>query len=222
MKNRALASAALVITLGVVLVACGQRTQISEESVTEPVSKESSPKEALATFAGGCFWCTEAVFKELDGVLAVESGYTGGGTEKPTYEEVAAGLTGHAEGVQIRYDPARVTYEELLEVFFKTHDPTTLNRQGADVGTQYRSAIFVHDAAQRETAQRILTALDDAGAYDDPIVTEIVELEVWFPAEGYHQDYFASNPSAGYCRVVIAPKLAKFRKVFADRLKKDE
>lgn len=191
-------------------------------SPNDTPESEEPEVAGVATFGGGCFWCTEAIFDRVDGVIAVTSGFAGGETEDPIYRDVITGTTGHAEVIQVRFDPKRVAYADLLEIFFKTHDPTTLNRQGADVGTQYRSAIFVHDAAQRETAQRILTALDDAGAYDDPIVTEIVELEVWFPAEGYHQDYFASNPSAGYCRVVIAPKLAKFRKVFADRLKKDE
>lgn len=187
--------------------------------MTEPVSKEAEGREALATFGGGCFWCTEAVFQELEGVLAVESGYSGGGAEQATYAEVSAGLTRHAEAVQIRYDPSKVSFADLLEVFFETHDPTTLDRQGADVGPQYRSVIFVHDADQKKVAEAIVRELDASGAWDDPIVTEIAEFEAWFPAEEYHQDYYAANPQAGYCRAVIAPKLEKLRKVFADRLK---
>ena len=208
------------------LMACGEPTKTPEEPVTEPElahpSAESQPSEALATLGGGCFWCTEAVFQELKGVLAVESGYSGGGEEEPTYDEVCSGLTGFAEAVQVRFDPSQVSYAEILEVFFKTHDPTTLNRQGADFGTQYRSVIFTHDEAQRETAEKIKRALDEAGAYDAPIVTEIAEFDAWFPAEDHHQDFYASNAGSGYCRAVIQPKLEKFRKVFADRLKQRE
>lgn len=215
-------AAGLLLAFALAAPACGQREEPTEEPVPESASNELQAGEALATFGGGCFWCTEAVFQELKGVLGVESGYTGGGTERPTYEEVCSGLTGHAEAVQVRYDPSQVTYEQILEVFFKTHDPTTLDRQGADVGTQYRSVIFTHDAAQRETAERIRKALDASGAYDAPIVTEIADFEAWFPAEDYHQDYFSNNPGNGYCRAVIQPKLEKFRKVFADRLKRAE
>ena len=217
--------AALLLACLLVLAACGDEVGpavVQEDEVNEPAPTDPQPREALATFGGGCFWCTEAVFQELEGVLAVESGYSGGGTEEPTYEEVCAGLTGHAEAVQVRYDPSRVSYAQILEVFFKTHDPTTLNRQGADFGTQYRSVVFVHDPAQRETAEKIRRDLDASGAYDGPIVTEVVDFEAWFPAEDHHQDYFASNPGAGYCRAVIQPKLEKFRKVFADRLKQSE
>ena len=206
------------------LAACGEPTKTPEDLVNEPdaESTEVQSSEALATFGGGCFWCTEAVFQELQGVLAVESGYTGGGEEEPTYDEVCSGLTGHAEAVQVRFDPSQVSYAQILEVFFKTHDPTTLNRQGADFGTQYRSVIFAHDKAQRETAEKTKRALDEVGAYDAPIVTEIADFDVWFSAEDHHQDYFASNPGNGYCQAVIQPKLEKFRKVFADRLKPRE
>ncbi len=176
---------------------------------------------AVATFGGGCFWCTEAFFREVDGVLSVTSGYSGGTVADPTYEEVSTGTTGHAEAIQVRYDPKRVEYATLLEIFFKTHDPTTRDRQGADVGTQYRSVVFTHDAEQKRAAEDVKKALDASGAYDAPIVTEIVPFEAFYAAEGYHQDYYATNPSQGYCRAVIRPKLDKFRKVFKDRLKKD-
>lgn len=236
-----------LLLLGVLLLgACGRRTKTTEELVSEPTASETeagrpgagTPEdgksengkrgaekpetgEALATFGGGCFWCTEAVFQELGGVLAVESGYAGGGgAEAPTYEEVCSGVTGHAEAVQVRYDPSKITYAQILEVFFKTHDPTTLDRQGADFGTQYRSVILTHDAAQRRTAEKIKQDLDASGAYDAAIVTEIADFEAWFPAEEHHQDYFANNSGNGYCRAVIQPKLEKFRKVFADRLEK--
>ena len=175
---------------------------------------------ALATFGGGCFWCTEAVFLRLKGVVSVASGYAGGTVVNPTYEQVSSGETGHAEVIQVRFDPAQVKYEQLLEVFFKTHDPTTLNRQGADVGTQYRSVIFTHDDAQKKTAEEVKAALDAAKAFDRPIVTEITPYKAFYPAEDYHQGYYDANPRAGYCRVVIAPKLEKLEKVFADRLKR--
>jgi peptide-methionine (S)-S-oxide reductase len=175
---------------------------------------------ALATFGGGCFWCTEAVFQEVEGVHSVKSGYSGGSVPNPTYEQVSGGTTGHAEAIQVRYDPSKVDYAVLLEIFFKTHDPTTLNRQGADVGTQYRSVIFTHDDEQKRVAEEVKKALQDSGAYDDPIVTEIVPIDVFYGAEEYHQGFFAANPSQGYCRAVIRPKLEKFRKVFKDRLKK--
>ncbi|HWP39260.1 MAG TPA: peptide-methionine (S)-S-oxide reductase MsrA [Gemmatimonadales bacterium] len=172
-----------------------------------------------ATLAGGCFWCLEAVFQQLKGVLTVESGYAGGQATRPTYELVCTGLTGHAEAVQITYDPAVISYRDLLDVFFTIHDPTTLNRQGADVGTQYRSAIFYHDEAQRATAEQAIADLSARGLWDDPIVTEVKPLEVFYPAEEYHRDYFRRNPNQGYCQVVIAPKLAKLRRAFLEKLK---
>ena len=174
---------------------------------------------ALATFGGGCFWCTEAIFAEVKGVSSVESGYAGGKVENPTYRQVTSGTTGHAEVIQVRYDPSQVSYETLLEIFFKTHDPTTLNRQGADVGTQYRSIILTHDDEQREAAERVKKALDDADIWTRPIVTEIVPFTTWYPAEDYHQDYYAQNANQPYCRAVITPKLEKFRKVFAEQRK---
>jgi len=178
-----------------------------------------APAEALATFGGGCFWCTEALFRRLDGVLQVTPGYAGGTTEAPTYQQVCSGTTGHAEVIQIRYDPSKVTYEALLEVFFATHDPTRKNRQGADVGSQYRSLILTHDASQRESAARVVKALDASGAYDAPLVTEIAPFRAFYPAEAHNRDYFGKNPQAGYCRAVIQPKVEKFEKVFRDRLK---
>jgi peptide-methionine (S)-S-oxide reductase len=172
----------------------------------------------LATLGGGCFWCLEAVYKELRGVERVVSGYAGGRVADPSYEQVCSGSTGHAEVVQITYDPRAVSFRELLEVFFTIHDPTTLNRQGADVGTQYRSAVFYHTPEQREEAERVIAELTAEGVWPSPIVTEVVPLEKFYPAEDYHQDYFARNPFQGYCRMVVAPKVAKFRKQFIDRL----
>jgi peptide-methionine (S)-S-oxide reductase len=176
-------------------------------------------KTDLATFGGGCFWCVEAVFEQLEGVCDVVSGYAGGRTENPTYKEVCTGLTGHAEVCQIRYDPQKIRYAELLEVFFKTHDPTTLNRQGADVGTQYRSVVFYHDQQQKKLAERVKKELTDARAFRAPVVTQIDPLTKFYPAEDYHQDYFRNNPNQGYCRAVVGPKVSKFRKVFKEKLK---
>ncbi|MBI4563483.1 MAG: peptide-methionine (S)-S-oxide reductase MsrA [Planctomycetes bacterium] len=182
--------------------------------------KSTSPAaEETATFGAGCFWCVEAVFEELDGVLSVESGYAGGEVENPTYEQVCSGRTGHAEACRITFDPARIGYEKLLEVFWKTHDPTTLNRQGNDIGTQYRSVIFYHDEGQKVLAEKIKKELDASGAWDAPIVTEIRPFTRFFKAEEYHQDYFRRNPDKAYCRAIIAPKMEKFRKAFRDALK---
>jgi methionine-S-sulfoxide reductase len=172
-----------------------------------------------ATLAGGCFWCTEAVFKDLKGVRSVQSGYSGGHKENPTYNEVCMGATGHAEVVQIEFDPNELSFTDLLKVFFTVHDPTTLNRQGNDVGTQYRSGIFFHDDDQEKTAKETIKELDELGIYDDPIVTEVTKFDKFYPAENYHDDYFANNPNQPYCMGVVAPKVAKFRKKFADRLK---
>jgi peptide-methionine (S)-S-oxide reductase len=163
----------------------------------------------LATFAGGCFWCTEAVFQRVKGVVSVRSGYTGGKKENPTYKDVCSGKTGHAEAVEVRFDPKVVTYRELLDLFWKMHDPTTLNRQGEDIGTQYRSAIFYHGEGQKADAEASRDELDKSKAFASPIVTEIVPAATFYPAEDYHQNYFNSNREAGYCRMVIAPKLKK-------------
>jgi peptide-methionine (S)-S-oxide reductase len=173
-----------------------------------------------ATLAGGCFWCLEAVYDELRGVKDVVSGYAGGHVPSPTYKAVCTGTTGHAEVVQIEFDPEVISFKELLEVFFTIHDPTTLNRQGADVGTQYRSAIFYHSPEQKAVAEQVIAEIGEAGIWDRPIVTEVTELDTFYPAEDYHQEYFANNPDQGYCRVVIAPKVTKFRKQYFDRLKK--
>ena len=172
-----------------------------------------------ATLAGGCFWCLDGAYRDLRGVIGVESGYAGGQTANPTYEQVCTGTTGHAEVVRVTYDPNEITYRDLLEVFFSIHDPTTLNRQGADVGTQYRSAIFYHDEAQREVAEEIVAELERDGVFEDPIVTEVSALQAYYPGEDYHQDYYRQNPGQGYCQVVVAPKLAKFRARYASRLK---
>lgn len=171
------------------------------------------------TFGAGCFWCVEAVFKELKGVQSVEPGYSGGTVKNPSYKEVCTGTTGHAEVAQVIYSPSEITFDELLEVFFKTHDPTTLNRQGADEGTQYRSVIFYHTEEQRRKAEYYKEELNKSGAWDNPIVTDIVPFEAFYPAENYHRDYFENNPEQQYCRYVIQPKVEKFKKVFKDKLK---
>ena len=172
-----------------------------------------------ATFGEGCFWCTEAVFERLKGVKSVESGYSGGSLENPSYEEVSSGRSGHAEVTQIVYDPKVISFKELLEVFWSTHDPTTLNRQGADVGTQYRSVIFYHNLDQKELAEKYKSELEKAEIYKDPIVTEISPFKMFYKAENYHQDYYDNNKQQPYCSFVITPKLEKFKKVFADKLK---
>jgi peptide-methionine (S)-S-oxide reductase len=173
-----------------------------------------------ATLGAGCFWCVEAVYDELQGVHSVKSGYMGGKRPNPTYEQVCTGTTGHAEVVQVEYDPDIVSFDEILEVFWSVHDPTTLNRQGNDVGTQYRSVVFYHDDDQRKKAEHYKKSLMEEGAFDDPIVTEISAAEEFFVAEDYHQDYFLNNPSQAYCSFVVAPKVEKFRKVFKEKLKK--
>jgi peptide-methionine (S)-S-oxide reductase len=177
-------------------------------------------RKELATLAGGCFWCLDAVFKDLRGVESVESGYSGGSLPNPTYYQVCEGTTGHAEVLQIKFDPEQVSYEELLEVFFTIHDPTTLNRQGADVGSQYRSAIFYHTPEQKQTAEQVIDRLNAEKIWDKPIVTEVAPLAEFFPAEQYHQNYFEQNPNQPYCMAVVAPKVAKFRKKFIEKLKR--
>lgn len=180
------------------------------------MSTNAPPKLEEATFGGGCFWCIETVFNRVRGVARAESGYSNGHTSAPTYEDVCTGETGHAEVVRVTYDPAQVSYGELLDVLFTVHDPTTLNRQGNDVGTQYRSGIYIHNAEQDQIAREHIAALQAQGAYDGaPIVTEIVPVENYHPAEAYHQRYFEHNPAAGYCAFVVAPKVAKFKKAFA-------
>jgi peptide-methionine (S)-S-oxide reductase len=177
-----------------------------------------SPNTEKATFGSGCFWCTEALFQQLRGVESVASGYSGGEAPNPTYEQVCSGRTGHAEVIQITYDPAAIPFDDLLKVFWQTHDPTTPNRQGHDVGTQYRSAIFYHNDAQRRTAEAYKDQLNAAGTFAAPIVTEITPFKNFYPAENYHQDYFRSNPAQSYCAVVIRPKVEKFKKEFEELL----
>ncbi|HEX8317814.1 peptide-methionine (S)-S-oxide reductase MsrA [Longimicrobium sp.] len=174
----------------------------------------------VATLGGGCFWCTEAVFVDLRGVDRVVSGYMGGPMPNPSYEQVCSGRTGHAEVVQVTFDPAEIPFREILEIFFTTHDPTTLNRQGGDEGTQYRSVVFYHDDEQRRVAEEVIRELTERRLYDDPIVTEVSPASEFYRAESYHQDYYARNPYQGYCQVVIAPKVSKFRKAYTSRLKR--
>lgn len=174
----------------------------------------------LATLGGGCFWCLEAVYLELQGIEKVVSGYAGGTVNNPSYRQVTTGMTGHAEVVQLTFDPEQVSFREILEVFFTIHDPTTLNRQGADVGTQYRSAIFCHDDTQRQIAEETIAELDAAGIWPDPIVTEVTPLDAFYEAEDYHQDYYRQNSNQPYCQVVISPKVTKFRHKFAAQRKR--
>ncbi|MBA4183552.1 MAG: peptide-methionine (S)-S-oxide reductase MsrA [Acidobacteria bacterium] len=173
-----------------------------------------------ATLGAGCFWCVEAVFDDLKGVESVESGYSGGHTENPTYQQVCSETTGHAEVAQINFDPNEISFKEILQVFFAVHDPTTLNRQGNDVGSSYRSAIFYHDDNQKRIAEEVIKQVEAEGVYDNPIVTEVAPFDKFYMAENYHQEYFANNPNQPYCAAVVAPKVAKFRKKFVDRLKK--
>ncbi|MEA3153144.1 MAG: peptide-methionine (S)-S-oxide reductase [Betaproteobacteria bacterium] len=186
------------------------------QSNNDPSTRE------VATLAGGCFWCLEAVYDELKGVESVESGYMGGAVVNPTYEQVCGGDTGHAEVVQIKFDPAVVTFGDILGIFFAIHDPTTLNRQGNDLGTQYRSAIFYHTPKQKEVAQEVMGDIAREQLYPRPLVTQLEPASTFYVAEDYHQEYFARNPNQGYCQFVVAPKVAKFRKSFFDRLKKTE
>ena len=172
-----------------------------------------------ATLGGGCFWCLEAVFQEMQGVLSVRSGYSGGARANPSYEQVSSGATGHAEVVEIVFDPKATSYREVLQVFFSIHDPTTLNRQGADVGSQYRSVIFCHSEAQKEAAEATIRELESAGVFPSPVVTGVVPAAAFYPAEDYHQNYYRDNPGQGYCRMVIDPKVARFRTRFLDKLR---
>ena len=192
---------------------------ISDMSNAEVEKLSVEGKTDTATFGAGCFWCVEAIFQELKGVHSVKSGYAGGFVKNPSYKEVCTGRTGHAEVAQIVYDPSVISFEELLEVFWKTHDPTALNRQGADVGTQYRSAVFFHNEEQKEKAAFYMKKLDESGAFQNPIVTTIEPYENYYEAEDYHQDYYNNNGFQGYCRMVIQPKVEKFRKAFSEKLK---
>lgn len=215
----------VVINLLFVCMSCVPKTSAKADKVKflGPEKNEITMNEIkdTATFANGCFWCTEAIFQEVQGVEKVTSGYTDGNTKNPTYEEVCSGETGFAEALQIVYDPSVISFDELLEIFWKTHDPTTLNRQGNDVGTQYRSGIYYHNEAQKEKAEHYKTALDKTGAFNSPIVTEIKPFRNFYSAENYHQSYFNNNENKNpYCKIVIRPKVDKFRLAFKDKLKK--
>ena len=207
--------------LSFLLLAMAGNTQkkVIKNHTQDMTNLESNHGLQVATFASGCFWCTEAIFQNVDGVEKVVSGYMGGKVENPTYKEVCTGQTGHAEVIQLTYDPKKVTYDELLEIFWKTHDPTTLNRQGADVGTQYRSAIFYHNDDQKQLAEKYKKKLTEAEVFDQPIVTEITAASVFYKAEDYHQNYYNLNGDAPYCSMVIQPKVEKFKKVFKEKLK---
>ncbi|MBN2424479.1 MAG: peptide-methionine (S)-S-oxide reductase MsrA [Calditrichaceae bacterium] len=193
---------------------------LSGQTKTNEKEMNMGSKSDTATLGAGCFWCVEAIFENLNGVEKVISGYSGGHVENPSYQEVCTGETGHAEAVQIQYDPAVISFEEILNVFWRTHDPTTLNRQGGDVGTQYRSAIFYHNEEQKKIAEKSKAEIDQSGLWEDPIVTEITSFTNFYKAESYHQNYFAENPDQAYCRIVINPKVEKFKKNFKDQLKK--
>jgi len=207
-----------ILIIAFSFASCTKSADLSQGGYIMPPVKEGNK---LATFGTGCFWCTEAIFERLVGVESVVSGYSGGEVFNPTYEQVCSGNTGHAEVCQIEYDPKVISFDELLEVFWKTHDPTTLNRQGNDVGTQYRSAIFYHDDRQKEIAESYIAKLDSEKIYSNPIVTEVTPFKNFFPAEKYHQDYYRNNTFQGYCAFVITPKLEKFEKIFKDKLKKN-
>lgn len=204
MKNRS-----VILFIGILL--------LTFNTMGQDMNTESN-SEAVATLGGGCFWCLEPVFQELEGVGDVVVGYAGGSVEEPTYQQVCTGNTGHAEVVNIPYDPSEISYRELLEIFFNIHNPTTKNRQGADVGTQYRSIILYHTEKQKATAESIIEEIESEGIWNDPVVTEVEEFEAFYRAEDYHQEYYEKNPNAGYCQVVIAPKMSKFRKQFKSKL----
>lgn len=215
----------IIAVLAMVSVSCQAKNEQPENGVAAGLTKDNNLKMEdnknmeTAIFAGGCFWCTEAFFTDIKGVTKVESGYIGGKTENPTYKEVCSGYTGHAEAIKITFDPAQVAYEDLLEIFFATHDPTTLNRQGADVGTQYRSEIFYTSEAQKASAENFIKLLADQNIFDKKIVTKVTAAPKWYPAEDYHQDYYANNANQPYCQAVIAPKLAKLQKNYKSKLK---
>jgi peptide-methionine (S)-S-oxide reductase len=211
-----------ILGLAVAFYVRGRLAMSETPTVTKRVSEPAPAGMATATFGNGCFWCTEAVFQRLKGVHSVVSGYSGGSVKNPTYRDVCTGTTGHAEAIQITYDPAIISYPALLEVFWQTHDPTTLNRQGNDVGTQYRSVIFYHSDEQRAQAEEFKKKLDASGSFDQPIVTEIAPFTEFYRAEDYHQNYFNENAGQPYCRVMITPKLEKLKKVFREKLKSEE
>jgi peptide-methionine (S)-S-oxide reductase len=230
MKRKQIVKIAVTFVAAIFFVtACGQskntgtntETMKTEETTTQPIVTHSNEQTIdTATFGAGCFWCVEAVFQRLDGVMSIKSGYSGGSVKNPSYREVCNGTTGHAEVCQIVYDKTKVSFDELLEVFWKTHDPTTLNMQGNDHGTQYRSAIFYHNEEQKTKAEAYKKELNAAKVYPNPIVTEITAFTNYYPAEEYHQNYYNQNGSEGYCKFVIQPKVEKFEKIFKDKMKK--
>lgn len=202
------------LVLSSTLKGTGNMSQPKNETVIPPRSKE------VVTLGGGCFWCIEAIFEELEGVDRAESGYAGGWVDNPTYKEVCTGTTGHAEVVQVTFDPKVISLKEILKIFFTMHDPTTLNRQGPDVGTQYRSVIFYHSQEQKAIAEQVIEEIQTAKLWDAPIVTEIVPFKAFYKAEDYHQEYYKLNPGQAYCRIIIAPKIQKFRELYRDKLKR--
>jgi peptide-methionine (S)-S-oxide reductase len=203
-----------------IVISCTAKEKpIVKAEFKEPIKLNVTEDMEIATFAGGCFWCTEAVFLDIKGVEKVVSGYIGGVTKNPTYKEICTGTTGHAEAIQITFDPAQVAYEDLLEIFFATHDPTTLNRQGADVGTQYRSEIFYHSLAQKDKAENYIALIEKEKLYEKKVVTKVSTATIFYPAEEYHQNYYNQNAEQGYCQMVIAPKLEKLRKYYKTKLK---
>lgn len=208
-----------VVAIAILLFGCTEGNS-EIENISESKMMEQNKDLEAATFGSGCFWCTEAIFERIEGVKSVVSGYAGGTVVNPSYKDITSGTTGHAECTQIMYDPNIVSYDELLEIFWKTHDPTTLNRQGNDVGTQYRSVVFYHNKEQKEKAEFYKNKLTEEKIWDDPIVTEITALEKFYEAEDYHQEYYENNPNQGYCTFVITPKVEKFEKIFKDKLKK--
>ncbi|MFN8287632.1 MAG: peptide-methionine (S)-S-oxide reductase MsrA [Chitinophagales bacterium] len=211
----------VICSLLVSLTSCGQKNSTTKKEGAKQLTMSDATKLDTITLGGGCFWCTEAIYQRLNGVVSVTSGYSGGKIANPTYREVCSGLTGHAEVVQIVFDTTKVSLAEVLQVFFKTHDPTTLNRQGNDEGTQYRSSIFYRNEEQRKVAEDIKSGLDKSGAFNDPIVTEIVPFTAFYKAEDYHQDYYNQNKNSNpYCTYVIVPKVEKFEHYFKDKLKK--
>lgn len=213
----------LVLTIfsTVVLQGCQESKNENQINNKKNMNEVQNKNLTTATFASGCFWCTEAIFERVKGVYSIESGYTGGTIENPSYQQVSNGNTNHAEAIQLMFDSTEITYDELLEIFWKTHDPTTLNKQGADTGTQYRSAVFYHNEDQKRKAEFYKNELNEAGLWKGPIVTEIVPFKKFYKAEDYHQDYYENNPNQGYCAYVITPKVEKFEKIFKSKLKKD-
>lgn len=206
--------------LALISISCQSKEKRMIQPVKEPVKMEIEKNEEIATFAGGCFWCTEAIFLELDGVKSVVSGYIGGTISNPTYEEVSSGSSGHAEATQITFDPKKISFGELLEIFFATHDPTTLNRQGADVGTQYRSEVFYHNEEQKKITEDYIAQMTAAYTFGSPIVTKVSPAPQFYAAEDYHQNYYSRNKNQSYCSYVITPKIKKLKEGFKDKLKK--